>query len=119
VTVGAQWGVVGVAAGYATAAVLTETAFLIVTSRVAEVSPLALPRALAGVFAAGGMMAAIVWAAGRLLEAMGATSATKLGVMVAVGAVSYVPLCWQLVPDVRDEILRRFGRGPAESTAPA
>jgi O-antigen/teichoic acid export membrane protein len=114
--VGLQWGVVGVAAAYALSSTVVEPLYCWITSRALDVSPLLMPRGLAGVAQASAAMAAAVLAARLVLVDAGVPPLPRLVALICLGTIVYVPLLlWRSPALVRD--LRR-GRGRA-TTVPA
>jgi O-antigen/teichoic acid export membrane protein len=116
--IGVHWGVMGVAVGFAITSTMIEPVLSIITARVLGVSPLVYFRAVAGVFQAGaGMMVILLFARSALLES-GVPTFARLVILVALGVVTYVPLCaWrapEVVRDTRSLLPGRFGtRGAA------
>jgi hypothetical protein len=105
--VGLHWGILGVAAGYAISSTIVEPLYSVGTARVLRVSPLLVPRGVAGVFQAGIAMAIAV--AGTRLLLDGAGPGARLLAAIAVGAAVFVPCCAWRAPEIVDE-LRRLRR---------
>jgi O-antigen/teichoic acid export membrane protein len=118
--VGVQFGIVGVAIGYAISSTLVEPLFSWLTARVLGVSPLAVPRALAGVTQAAALMGLVVFAARMLLVHEGVPPVVRLLGLTALGAAVFLVACSWRGPEVTDELraLRRRVR-PAELAAAA
>jgi O-antigen/teichoic acid export membrane protein len=114
-TVGLQWGIVGVAAGYAIASTLIEPLYSWITARALDVSAVTLVRGLRGVVEAATAMAACVLVAQLALTGIVPTGWRFL-VLVLVGIAVYVPLCaWrapEVMRDVRDVARSRAARQP-------
>lgn len=120
--IGVQWGVMGVAVGFAITSTLVEPVLTIMTARVLGVSPMVFVRAVFGVFqAAGGMMVALLFIREGLIDA-GVPSAARLGILIALGVVIYLPLlAWrapEVVRDVRSLLPGRFGAKRAARPEP-
>jgi O-antigen/teichoic acid export membrane protein len=118
--IGMQWGIVGVAAAYAIASCIAEPYYAWQTMRTIGVTARAYVHNLAGVVAATAGMAACVGATRELLLPEGMPTAARLAILVAVGALSYLPLWAWRAPEVLAEfrgVLRRRGRvQPATAT---
>jgi O-antigen/teichoic acid export membrane protein len=112
--VGIQWEtIVGVAAAYAIASCIAEPYYAWQTMRTIGVPVAAYLRNLQGVTAATLGMAACVLATRELLLPDGLPAAARLAILVAVGAVSYLPLWAWRAPEVLAEfrgVVRRRGR---------
>lgn len=87
--IGVNWGVVGVAAGYAISSTLVEPVYLWLTARSISYSPLAVLRALRGVFESSLVMAAAVLLARASLMEAGAPAGVRLVAAIAVGVGVY------------------------------
>jgi O-antigen/teichoic acid export membrane protein len=111
--VGIEWGVVGVAAGYAIASTFVEPLYAWLTARALDAPALALPRGLRGIFEAGGAMTVCVLAAQAALPA-DLHAAWRLLLLVLLGAAVYVPLCaWRepaILGELREVARNRAGR---------
>ena len=122
--IGLQWGIVGVAAGFAAAAALTEPTYAWLTARLLAVPLRSLLRDLAGVVQAIAAMTAAVALCRLSLTDVSLPPVVRLLTLVAVGTAVYLPcLAWR-APDVLRDV-RRVRRssgaarpGPAESAAP-
>jgi O-antigen/teichoic acid export membrane protein len=110
--VGMQFGIVGVATGYAISSTLVEPAFSWLTARVLGVSPLGIPRALAGVAQATAAMGISVLAARMLLVHEGVAPEVRLLALTLLGASIFVAACAWRAPEVKLEVraLRAPGR---------
>jgi O-antigen/teichoic acid export membrane protein len=111
--VGMEWGIVGVAVAYAIASCIAEPYYAWQTMRTIGVGAGAYLRNLAGVVAATAGMAACVAATKVLLLPESLPAAARLAILVAVGALSYLPLWAWRAPEVLAEfrgVMRRRGR---------
>jgi O-antigen/teichoic acid export membrane protein len=102
--VGIQWGIVGVAAGYAIVSTAIEPYYAWLTARSLNVSVFILPRALSGVAQAAVAMALCVLAARHVLVGEGVGAGLSLLALVALGVALYVPLCAWRAPEILDEV---------------
>ena len=123
--VGLEWGIVGVAAGFAIAAALTEPAFAWATARLLQVRAVTLLGDLAGVAQATAAMTAAVVLCRVALDDVGLPPVARLLMLVAVGAAVYLPcLTWrapEVLRDVRSARRRPDAGQPAttERVAPS
>ena len=110
--IGVQFGILGVAVGYAISSTFVEPLFSWITSRVLGVSPFRIPRALTGVATAAAIMGVIVFAARQLLVAQGLSPFARLLTLTLLGAAVFALACAWRAPEVVSEVraLRR-GRG--------
>jgi O-antigen/teichoic acid export membrane protein len=104
--IGLQWGIVGVAAGYAVSSTIVEPLFAWVTCRVAGTTVRTFAASLAGVAAASLVMAACVFGLRVLLVHEGVPAAIRLLLLVAAGMVVYLPACAWRAPEVVAELRR-------------
>jgi O-antigen/teichoic acid export membrane protein len=115
-SIGLQWGVVAVAAGYAISTTLIEPYQTVLAARALGVSPMVFFRSVSGVFqAALGMCAAVLVVRLTLVDA-GAGELVRLLACISTGAVVYLALCLWRVPELTEEartLLR--GRSPGAS----
>jgi O-antigen/teichoic acid export membrane protein len=122
-SVGLEWGVVGVAVSYAISTTLVEPFQTVLAARCLGVSAMVFFRALAGVFLAGFVMCAIVFAVRVSLVDAGVPQGLRLLICVAVGAIAYAGLCAWRVPEIAGEVRgvlrRRRGGAPAIGAAAA
>jgi O-antigen/teichoic acid export membrane protein len=102
--VGLEWGIVGVAAGYALSSTLVEPYYAWLTARALDAPLSALLRGLRGVFEAALAMTACVLAAKLLLIPEELHAAWRLLLLVLAGVAVYLPLCAWRAPEVLDEI---------------
>jgi O-antigen/teichoic acid export membrane protein len=121
--VGLEWGIVGVAAGYAIVSTFLEPYYAWLTARSLDVSVLVLPRALAGVAQASAAMACAVLAAKLFLLPADLAAGWSLVVLILVGIAVYVPLgAWrapEVVEEVRDVVRsRRAAPAPRAEAQP-
>jgi O-antigen/teichoic acid export membrane protein len=114
--VGVQWGIVGVAAGYAIATTVLAPYYLSLPMRATGIGPRRFLGAIAGVLQASTVMA-VVLVAVRLLVLDSLSPALRLTVLVAVGAAVYLPLAAWRVPEALAELrsLRRRRQDNAET----
>lgn len=105
--IGLHWGVVGVAAGYAIASIVVEPGFNLITSRALGISAWRLPRSLLGVLQAATVMAAALYGGQLLLAGTGIGPAARLLLLIALGAIVYLPVCAWRAPELLGE-LRAF-----------
>jgi O-antigen/teichoic acid export membrane protein len=121
--VGLQWGVVGVSVAYAVSTTLVEPIQSVLAARALGVSPMVFFRSVGRVFQAALGMCAFVLVARWLLIDAGVAAGPRLVACIAVGALSYLPLCAWRVPEIaeeiRDLIRRRGGGAAAPVPAPA
>lgn len=118
--VGLHWGLVGVAVAYAVSSTLVEPYYSWLTARALGISAFAFPRALARVVQAVLGMVAMLALARVLLAGTGLGPAPRLLVLVAVGALAYVPLALWRVHELRALVLRaRRLRAPSTAVEPA
>jgi O-antigen/teichoic acid export membrane protein len=102
--VGLHWGIVGVAAGFAIVRTLMVPVITWMTTRELGLRLIEFPKALASVAEAAAVMVAGVLIARAGLVDMGVTSAARLVILAALGAVLYVGwLLWR-GPDVVREL---------------
>jgi O-antigen/teichoic acid export membrane protein len=115
-TVGLEWGIVGVAAGYALASTFLEPYYAWLAARALGVSVLSFARGIRGVFEAALAMVACVLAV-KLFLPDDIAAGWSLVALVALGVLVYVPLCTWRAPEVLDEIRsvrrERAARGSA------
>jgi O-antigen/teichoic acid export membrane protein len=107
--VGVQFGIVGVATGYAISSTFVEPAFSWLTARVLGISPLEVPRALAGVAQAAAAMGVSVLGIRTLLVHEGVAPEVRLLGVTLLGVAVFVAACAWRAPEVVDELraLRR------------
>jgi O-antigen/teichoic acid export membrane protein len=91
IVIGLQWGIVGVAVGYAIASFINSYPSFYFAGRLVHLTFRELLRNLAGVFGCAAAMALLVWAAGMLLPAAWSQSA-RLAAQVLLGVIVYVSL---------------------------
>jgi O-antigen/teichoic acid export membrane protein len=116
-TVGLQWGVVGVAVGYAISSTLIEPVLCVLTARALNVSPWLFVRSISGVAGATVPMVAAVLLTRMALVDADVAPAARLVICVVAGALVYLPLCAWRVPEVpRDVRALLHSRRPASPT---
>ena len=103
-TVGLEWGIVGVAAGYALASTFLEPFYAWLTARALGVSVLSLARGLRGVVEAALAMVVCVLAAKLFVLPADLAATWRLILLVLLGVSVYLPLCAWRAPEVLDEI---------------
>jgi O-antigen/teichoic acid export membrane protein len=102
--VGIQWGVVGVAAGYAISSTLVEPYYTWITLRSIEMPIATFLRSLRGVTEAALIMSAAVLALRLALLSTNVPMAARLSLCIVVGALVYVPACIWRSPELRQEL---------------
>ena len=119
--IGVNWGVMGVAWAFAISSTLVDPALSVITARVLGVSPMVPVRAVAGVFQAAIGMVAVLFVARPALVDAGVPAAARLALLVALGAIVYLPLVAWRAPDVvRDARALLPGRfRPSPDAVPA
>ena len=121
--VGLEWGIVGVAAGYAIASVFIEPYYAWLTARALGTPLSTLVRGLRGVVEAALAMAACVLAAKLFLVPEGWGAGWQLVTLVLAGVAVYLPLCAWRSPEVVEEIRSvreaRSARAAEAEPAPA
>ena len=103
--IGLEWGIVGVAAGYAIAKTLLTPFYVSRGGRTVGVSLLDVGRAIFGVVQAAAVMTLVILGV-RLALLDQVSAATRLVVVILVGVAVYVPLCMWRAPEVAQEIRR-------------
>lgn len=119
-SIGLQWGIVGVAAAYAVSSAFVEPLYAWLTARALGISVWRFVGAFAGVAQASlAMLATLLSARAALLDA-GVPPGIRLPVLIALGAVVYVPVCLWRAPQVLAELRSiRPRRRQAEVVTPA
>jgi O-antigen/teichoic acid export membrane protein len=102
--IGLQWGIVGVAAGYAVAATVLEPANAWLTARALDTPLRAVARGLAGVVQAGLAMAVVAALVRQAALELGLSPLLRLVVVTLVGAAVYMPLCLWRSPEARNDV---------------
>jgi O-antigen/teichoic acid export membrane protein len=108
--IGLQWGIVGVAVGYAVASAFLQPFYMWLTARTVGVGLWAAVRSLSGVLQASLLMLAAVLAARLLLVEQAVPAAIRLPVVVGVAILVYVPACIWRAPEVLAEVRALRGR---------
>lgn len=103
--IGVQWGIVGVAVGYAIANAVLIPIYLAQGNRAVGISLGEYVRAISGVVQASAAMALVVLGL-RLALTDRLPAGPRLVVLIAVGAAVYLPLCMWRAPEVAEEIRR-------------
>lgn len=116
---GLPWGLVGVATAYLLVTAVLQPVFLRLTARALGVTARAWYRSVSGVLEAGLLMLVIIWASRELLLAAGLSMEVRLAVLIAVGAVTYVPLVLWRDPSVLDEVRTVWRRRREDAPEPA
>jgi O-antigen/teichoic acid export membrane protein len=110
--VGVQWGIVGVAVGYAIASTALTPFYLAMPLRLTGIPASRFLGAISGVVLAAVLMAGSLYALRELaLDSM--PPALRLAILVAAGVAIYLPLAAWRVPEARAE-LRGLGRRRAD-----
>jgi O-antigen/teichoic acid export membrane protein len=109
--VGLHWGVVGVAAGFATARTLVLPVFTTIVCRAAGLGPGSYVRSLHRVAEAAAAMGLVAWGVREVLA--GAPDTARLAGVVAAGAVSYLALLRWREPELVREVVGLVRRRPA------
>jgi O-antigen/teichoic acid export membrane protein len=117
--VGVQFGIIGVALGYAISSTLVEPVFSWLTARALGISPLEVPRALFGVAQATVVMGVSVLAVRLVLEHAHAAPGLRLVAATLVGGLVFVAACAWRAPEVADELRRLLRRGPRSPVSTA
>jgi O-antigen/teichoic acid export membrane protein len=102
--VGVQFGIIGVAVGYAISSTLVEPLFSWLTARVLGISPFAIPRALSGVALATAAMGLLLVAVRILLVHEGVPPVLRLLALTVLGAAVFVGGCAWRAPEIADEL---------------
>jgi O-antigen/teichoic acid export membrane protein len=102
--VGLQWGIVGVAAAYAISSTLVEPYYAWLTMRALGLGVGEYLRHLAGVATAALGMVAVVAGLRALLLEEGVPAGASLAILVAAGALTFLPLCAWRAPEVLAEL---------------
>jgi O-antigen/teichoic acid export membrane protein len=102
--VGLHWGIVGVATAYAIVNLPLQYAFVRMTARAVGTSVAKFLRSLTAVAAATIGMVAFVEATRLVLVHQGVSGPIRLVAAIAVGVITYVPLCHAYVPEVLSEL---------------
>ena len=110
VAIGLQWGLVGVAAGYAVAIVMVEPLRAWVTTRALGIPFRRLLGALSGVVQAAAVMGAVLLGARELLISAVTSESVRLVLLVLLGAATYIPACRWRAPEVTRELTSVLGR---------
>jgi O-antigen/teichoic acid export membrane protein len=118
--IGLQWGIVGVAAGFAVSSTVLAPLSLWLTARAVHVSLLDFGRSLSGVAQAAIVMLASLLLARPLLEAAGIPAGARLIVLGLLAAAVFLPFCAWRAGEVRADLralLRRGAAAQASGTA--
>jgi len=103
--IGVQWGIVGVAVGYAIANTLLIPIYLVLGLREVGITLGGYVRAISGVVEAAAAMALVVLGL-RLALLDHFQAGPRLVVLISAGVAVYVPLCMWRAPQVVEEIRR-------------
>lgn len=114
--IGLEWGIVGVAAGYAIAKTLLTPSYVARGARTVGLSLLDVGRAIFGVVQAAAAMTLVVLGV-RLALLDQVSAGPRLVVVILVGVTVYLPLCRWRAPEVVEEIrrVRASRRGSADT----
>ena len=107
--IGLQWGVVGVAAGYAISSLLVEPIYTVLTARCLGVSAWIVVRGLRGVFEASALMVVPVLAARIGLVELGVPAAGRLILCALLGVAVFAAASAWRAPEVWAELRRILG----------
>lgn len=102
--IGLQWGIVGVAAGFAVARALMVPVITRMTCREVGLPLSAFPRAVAQFVVGAACMCGLVIAARVGLEELGVPATARLAIVVALGAVAYAAYIALRAPDIVAEL---------------
>jgi O-antigen/teichoic acid export membrane protein len=116
--IGFRWDIVGVAAAFLVVTVLVTPLFIWRTARVLGIPLRRYAQCLSGVVQASLAMVACVTAARLAMVEYGVSGATRLALLVILGAAVYLPLCAWREPAVVAEF-RRLVRRQARPVPPA
>jgi O-antigen/teichoic acid export membrane protein len=116
---GLPWGIKGVATAYLIVSLVLQPLFVLLTVRIVGVSMLAWLRSVAGVFEAGTMMLVVLEVARHLLVDAGVALGLRLGALLLLGVVAYVPAAVWRAPEAISEIRRTLARRRASTVTPA
>jgi O-antigen/teichoic acid export membrane protein len=121
--IGLPWGIVGVAASYATAIVLMQVVYQRVTTRAVGIPLLEPLRAISGVSQATALMLVALVAARVGLVHEGVPAAARLPILIVLGTVAYLAACRWRAPEVVGEVAevlrrRRSSRAPGAVPEP-
>lgn len=103
--IGLQWGIVGVAAGYAISNALLQPVNTWLTGRAVGVSLGRFAANISGVAQAGAAMVACLLPLRLLLVEQGVPPAARLAALIAAGAAVYLPVLAWRAPEVLEEVL--------------
>ena len=103
---GLPWGIEGVAIAYLAVTLVMQPIYLRLASSAVNVSPLEWLRSITGVLQAGIAMLLVVLGARELLSGADLQAGLELVILVAIGALAYVPLVAWRAPEVRGELRR-------------
>ena len=106
---GLKWGIIGVAACYAAVTIPLQVVFAWMTGRALGTPMRRIGSALAGPTAATVVMAAAVLVADHVIRPLNLSAIDGLLIGIAVGAVTYLPLCILFSPVMREELGRVRG----------
>jgi O-antigen/teichoic acid export membrane protein len=109
--IGVQFGILGVAIGYAVSSTFVEPLFSWLTSHALGVSPFAVVRALGGVATAAAIMGVAVFGARLLLVAQSVAPFERLLTLTLFGGVLFAVACAWRAPEVVAEVRALRGRG--------
>jgi O-antigen/teichoic acid export membrane protein len=122
-TIGLQWGILGVAACYLALSVLIEPLLTYFAARAVGISVIRFAGALSGVAQATALMAAALLLLRAALVTVGASDVAILVLLIVAGTAVYAVASMWRAPEVTDELRavfqRRQRRSPARVTASA
>jgi O-antigen/teichoic acid export membrane protein len=116
---GLNWGIVGVATGYAISSTLVEPYYTWLTVRALDLKLIDFVRSLAGVVQATVGMAAVVIAAKLWVISPELPAGVRLGLLTVLGIATYLGLAAWRAPELRADIrgIRRRSATPAPAAA--
>lgn len=115
---GLPWGIEGVATAYLIVTVVMQPVFLRLTARAVGIRIREWLGAIAGIAQAGLVMLAAVFVSRELLLTTDLAVGIRLAIVIAIGALVYVPLVVWRAPQVREE-LRTLRQRLRETPGPA
>jgi O-antigen/teichoic acid export membrane protein len=104
IAAGLPWGLRGVAWGYLIVSLILQPVYMWLTGRTVGVSPIRWLRSIAGTLQAGAAMLVVALVAQHLLVAADVATGLRLAVVIALGAVVYLPIGAWRVPEIKLEV---------------
>jgi O-antigen/teichoic acid export membrane protein len=115
--IGLNWGIVGVATGYAVANAVLQPLYLWLTARTVGRSLMDVARNLKGVVEASFVMAGVVLCGRILLIRIEVAAASRLALLVVLGVAAFVAACFWRAPGVISDFRQIRPGKPAASAA--